>query len=604
MLSVAVLCVVAFVLPGNGRGQDFFREGDYSLDVQTGYHHATVHGYRGKVGEYEALDSGMDASFDLAARSRRNHLDVEGDVRDENDQRYLMEFDGGRIFETETSYTRYRHYLDHDPLDNQDFFTDFDAGRTNAIIREEMQSENIFRIPFMPGLKLRADFRELNKRGHRQATTVNKCTQCHVTSRDKRINQSTQDLKLGADITVRSLTLSYTHMQRAFNEGGASPIAYYGFESPDFPVKGFREYSSVADARTYTNHFKARTELPLQSSFAVDYALGENHNRETGYERDSQNFAVRLSTAALRYLTLNFHYHDYNQDNNVPDTLERDVTRSSISFKTRPWKRNYLTGSYVWEDTDRRDSASRSTLRKVVRLSFLSKPHRDVELNIRYRNEQTDDPFVNEEWELFRSLQTSEPTRGDEVHLALNWTPRANLSLSPSARYEQADSSSYDIDEKRLEMMISLWYAFRDNLILTGSYSLIDTDIDTRTAYKNYHGVWRSDYLFDRSTPYNDRSNCYHLTLNYRFSRTVACVGSVMLTDSNADFDSSIYDNNIGEFSDLNIERLDTSLGMEYFYKPNLTFYARYNYRDYNDREINDLDGRLHFMSLGAKYTF
>jgi hypothetical protein len=211
---------------------------------------------------------------------------------------------------------------------------------------------------------------------------------------------------------------------------------------------------------------------------------------------------------------------------------------------------------------------------------------------------------VNEGWELFRSLQTSEPTGSDEVHLSLNWTPRAHLSLSPSIRYAQADSSRYDIDEERLEMMFSLWFAVRDNLILTGSYSLIDTDIDVRTAYKNYHGVWLSDYLLDRSTPYDDRSNCYHLTANYRFSRSVSFVSSVTITDSNADFDSSIYNNNIGDFSDLNIERLDTSLGMEYLYRPNLTLYSKYNYRDYNDREMHDLDGRLHFISVGVSYTF
>ncbi|RQW78785.1 MAG: hypothetical protein EHM79_21210 [Geobacter sp.] len=186
-----------------------------------------------------------------------------------------------------------------------------------------MESENVFRIPLIPALKLRADFRQLNKRGHQQATTVTKCTQCHVTSQDKRINQTTQDIKLGADMTIRSLTFSYTHTQRSFNQGGASPIAYYGFESPAFPVKGFQEYGSVSDSRTYTNHFKARTVLPLQSSFAVDYAIGENHNRETGYERDSQSFALRLSTAGLRYITLNFNYHDYDQDNNVPDTMEK-----------------------------------------------------------------------------------------------------------------------------------------------------------------------------------------------------------------------------------------------------------------------------------------
>jgi hypothetical protein len=92
--------------------------------------------------------------------------------------------------------------------------------------------------------------------------------------------------------------------------------------------------------------------------------------------------------------------------------------------------------------------------------------------------------------------------------------------------------------------------------------------------------------------------------LNYRFLHNLALNSNLTFTDSQADFDSRVYDDNVGEFSDLNIERLDASFGLDYLYKPSINLYAKYNLRDYNDRENNDLDGDLHFISFGVAYAF
>jgi hypothetical protein len=587
-----------------GRAEEVLKGVDYSFDMAIGYHHANVNGYRGKVGEYDVLDPGMEGYYNLKANTRSKYFDLGGEIKDKHDQLHMLDFDNERIFQAETSYMRYKHYLDHDSLTNQDFFTDFDAGKSNSIIREEIKSVNTFRIPFIPNFKITADYRELNKRGHRQATTVSKCTQCHVTSRNRRISQTTKDMKVGAEMKIGCFTFNYSHLQRSFNEGGGSPIAYYGFETRSFPVRGFDRYSSVPDSRTYINKFRARADLPLQSTLYFDYEMGENHNRETSREREFDSFAFRLTTACLKYITFNFNYFNYDMDSDVPDAMERDVRRSGVSFRTRSWKKTFLRGSYRWDDIDRRNSAEESTLKKIFTLSLFSRPHRKVNFNIRYRNELIDDPFVVEQWEPFKFMQTSLPTRKDEVQFSFNWNPRGNLSLSSTIRYEDSESSRYYIDEERLEMIFSIWFAPSDRLMLTGSYSVIDTDINTRSVYKTYHREGLSDFLLDRSISYDDRSNCYNLTLNYRFSRKIALISNLTFTDSNADFDSRIDNKNIGQFSDLHIERLDASIGMDYLYKPNLSFYSKYNYRDYNDREVNDLDGEAHIISFGVNYTF
>jgi len=292
-------------------------------------------------------------------------------------------------------------------------------------------------------------------------------------------------------------------------------------------------------------------------------------------------------------------------DNNVPDSMEKDVKKSVVSFRTKPWKRSFLRGSYRWEDIDRSNSAENSTFKKVFRISFFSRPHRKVNFNMRYKNERVDDPFTNEEWlGLFNYKQTSVPTRTDDIQLSLNWNPKANLSLSSTLNYVDSDSNSYNTDEERTEFMLSVWYAPRENLILTGSYSLVDTDIDTRSAYKTYHRNDLSAFLFDDRMPYDALSNCYQFVVNYRFNRNLALTTDFTYINSKSDFDSNVYGSNVGQLSDLHIERINTSVGLDYLYKPYLSFYSKFNFRDYNDREDNELDGKAYIVSIGVNYSF
>jgi len=602
---LALIIVISIPSYNGIRAEGLLEEVDYSFDARIGYHYADVNGYRGKVGEYEVLDPGMEGAFNLRATIPGKYFDLGGEILDEDDQRYMMDLDVNRIFQMETSYNRYTHYLDHVSLSNQDFYTDFDAGENNAIRVEEIKSANVIRIPSIPNFKVKADFRQLNKRGHWQVTTVSKCDQCHVTSANKRIDQTTEDFKIGAEMTLGPITLDYTHLQRNFSEGGSFPIAYYGFGARSFPVKGFNKYGTVPDSRTYVNQIKSKARLPLRSYLYMDYEMGEHHNRETRQKREFESFAVRLTSASLKYVTFNFKHYDYNMDSNVRGAMDKDVRRSGISFSTKPWKRNFLRGSYRWEDIDRDNSAEESTLKKIFTLSLFGRPHRKLDFNARYSNERTDDPFLNEQWELFGFIQqTSLPNSRESVRISLNWNPRGNLSLSSTFTYEDADSDRYNIDEERMEMMFSIWFAPIDKLMITGSYSLIETEMETRSIYKTYHRRGPLDYLSDNSTNYDDKSQCYNLAVNYRFTRNIALVSNLTFNDSHADFDSRVYGSNIGELSDLNIENVDASIGIDYLYKPNLSFYTKYNYRDYNDREVNDLDGEVHLMSVGVNYTF
>ena len=242
-------------------------------------------------------------------------------------------------------------------------------------------------------------------------------------------------MDLGAEIAIKFLTFNYDYKEKSFHDSGNAPVAYYGSEGGDFSVREFQEYSTVPDSKASVNRFRGNPALPFRSSLSFDYQVGENHNRDTDYERDFTSTAVQFSTASLKYVTFNFNYHDLDVDNNVSDALEKDITRRSVSFKTKPWKKNFLRGSYRWEDIDRRNGTPSSTRKEYYWISFLNRAYRKFDFTARYTHERTDDPFVNEEWGLFRSEQTSVPTRTDAVRGTANWNPGGNCSLSSTILY-------------------------------------------------------------------------------------------------------------------------------------------------------------------------
>ena len=90
----------------------------------------------------------------------------------------------------------------------------------------------------------------------------------------------------------------------------------------------------------------------------------------------------------------------------------------------------------------------------------------------------------------------------------------------------------------------------------------------------------------------------------YKPEETVVLEDDYLPDEHDSDFDSDIYGVNVGEFSKLKIERISFALGLDYFYTPRLSFYTKYNYRDYNDKEVNSLDGQLNYFSIRMNYTF
>ena len=192
----------------------------------------------------------------------------------------------------------------------------------------------------------------------------------------------------------------------------------------------------------------------------------------------------------------------------------------------------------------------------------------------------------------------------DELYGSLGWSPRYDLTLNTSLRFTNLHSSRYDSDEDRFEYVFSFWYVPFERLTLAGSYTVSTTDVSSFGTLKTYH-LRGAESLFKYDDfPYNGRTQSWHLSATYLLTPRVSVSGDVSWIDSIGDFDKRVSGRNIGNFSDLSIGQVETSVGISYAVTTRLTLYSKYMYREYNDRETSYYDGQINMISVGASWSF
>ena len=577
---------------------------ELSVTAGTGFHQFNVSGNRSTVGEYDDLRSGADAYFTLQGREGRNFIDGSGRFFSTNDQTYSFNIDMQRIFQTAFSYQKFTHNLDHDPLTNQDFATDFNPDQSNRILIEELKTGNTLRLPAFPFLQFKMDYRSYSKRGHRQATTVAKCSQCHVSSRNKRVNDTTEDLKFTVAGTAGPATIQYSHLQRIFNEGASPPYNNYRDGASFFLVKGSAPYSLVPDTSNSVHEIKLLTRLPLSSSLFASYQTGEKDNRDTNNDIDYNNVAARLSTLFFRYCTADAFFNQYHMHNSTQGSIDRNTRRGGFDVSTSFIKKLNLKFSYIWEDIDRDNFQVHSTKTQTYRLTANYRMLRKLRLHVKYQKTRVGDPFVNEDADVLRLVQTSLPQSADEFYSSLSWSVLQNFSLNSNFRYVKSDNDRYHVDEDRYEWTLSFWYIPAEKVTVSGAYSLMETSIDSPLSYKRYHLKDASSLFLFNEAPYDDSSQAYFLSVSYLLNQRTSLTGEVTYTRSRAEFDSHFDGTNTGSLSELKINKLETAFGITYLYSRTITLNAKYMFREYNDKNDHGLDGQFSGVSMGLNWSF
>jgi hypothetical protein len=513
-----------------------------------------------------------------------------------------------RLFTTEFSYKKFIHYLDHDTLANQDSYTDNNPGLNNLIAIEELKSGNTLLIPQLPFLKLKMNYRSYAKRGTRQETTVSKCSECHVSSSNQRINDRLDDVAFGFEGTVGPATVQYMRHWISFNQNGTAPVANYGDGASFFLVKGYNPYGMITETYTSIHDFRLRTQLPFSTSLFASYQTGEKSNRDSHYDINYHSLAGRLSNYLSKYFTIDTFYNQYRMDNSTPAAIERNYKRGGFDVATAFKKQFNVKASYIWENIDRDNFYVNYSRKKTFRLTANYRMSKKLRFHFKYENTRVADPlvtdntFVTPGMNLPGITETMLPQNADLFYTSLSWSMRQNLTLNSSFRYLKSKNDRYQVDSDLYEFNCSAWYVPVENVTLTGSYTISHNTVETPISYKRYHSYdLTSLFLYD-DIPYDAENQVYSLTLSYLLSHRLSLTSEVTYTRSASDFDSYLNTTNIGNLSDLKINRLDTAIGATYLYSSRLTLSAKYLFREYNDKNDSSLDGQFNGISVGFNW--
>jgi opacity protein-like surface antigen len=575
-----------------------------SAAASAGYHFYTTDGNPGKAGEYDVLQSGAETSFDLQGSSGRKYVDMSGRFLDDNDLSYNLNLDLSRYLRSDFSYMRFQHYLEHGQLENQDFTKDYNIGDANKLIISELKANNTLLLPSVPFIKFNFDMRSYQKLGHRQATTVGKCNECHVTSRNKRINSSINDITPGMELSLGPATITYNHLLRSFTEHAAAPTANYGDGASFFLVKGWAPYSLVPDSKLNVDTVNIRSALPWDSTVYATVQHGKRENLETHTNATFNSMAARLSKYFSKYFTCDVYYNKYSLENKTSGGIDLDTKRGGFDLNMHPIKNSGLTCSYQWQDIERDNADPNSTRKNTWRISWNQRISKKIRYNLKYEKIRVNEPLVRKDDTFSGLVQTSLPKKEDTYSARLTWSMLYNVTLNTNLRYAKLKNSRYDSDEDQWEYGLSLWYVPLERLTLTGGYTLAKNKVNSFGALKTYH-LNGAEGLFEYSDiPYDSRSQTWNLSAAYKLTAKITLNSEFAYVDSIADFDKHVGGRNIGNFSDLSIGQLQTSLGITYACTNRLTLNARYLYRDYNDHDTDYYDGKLNMISVGASWAF
>ena len=358
------------------------------------------------AGEYLYLDQGTRVTLDAEVDGWQRGIKYDADfsIIDQDEIDGALSFDFKRYFRTQNKYQRFKHWLENDDLVNWNTDPDFTFpamasnnvfytalatkaimckpdlvganvgvaqhsswGEDLYIIREEFTSSNEFLIPGAEFIKIHADFRHETRRGYEQGRTMNKCSGCHFFAEDRRINERTDDFKIGATAHLGLLTLDYTFFYREFDENAAVPTnQYVGASNPGGladqkiiwdKADGAIPYDATPDSEKDSHIIKAQLVLPLNTTVFGTYVNTTVENQTAGdYNGDYDNgayqvsdepeydydrLAFRLTSMPIDNLTVSLRYSYEDLDN---DTVE-------ISYDDSAFTSMFVSGSTVVDPT-------------------------------------------------------------------------------------------------------------------------------------------------------------------------------------------------------------------------------------------------------------
>ena len=298
------------------------------------------------VTEYEPVDGGPDLRLELRSDNEGGTVELDAEVRDDNDLSLSLDFDVGRSLRSETAYTALVHRLGFRNLDHfaavtdhgrVTRHTDMDPGRKYAIDYTLLEHRTEFQPKGMDNLTLAVGYRQQEREGMRQQTNISHCDSCHVINQARPIDESTTDARLEAQLAWDGGQVTASLVNREYSDDAAAiSLLYDDALHPELraPVFDNRlQYDSAEGPQRVGLQPDIDKEiLEIDGSFddvggfalTAGGAWSTTENRFTGYEA-SYSGAVVSAARPFKSWNLAFRGRSYSLDNDdvFVDAVER-----------------------------------------------------------------------------------------------------------------------------------------------------------------------------------------------------------------------------------------------------------------------------------------
>ncbi|MBN2331888.1 MAG: MtrB/PioB family outer membrane beta-barrel protein [Deltaproteobacteria bacterium] len=381
LLSLLAVCLIL--------APSFAKADQTTGKVSVGFEGVDVDDSKEGAGEFNHLEQGIGVTLDAEVDGWQKGIKYDAMINytEEDEMSGALNLDVKRYFRTENSYQRFKHWLENDDLVNWNTDPDFafpamapdnmfytalatkaimcrpdliganvavaqhdSWGEDLHIIREEFTSKNEFLIPGAEFIKIHADYRRETRRGYEQGRTMNKCSGCHFYAEERRVNELTEDFKIGATAHLGLLTVDYTFFYREFDDRATAPTNRYDtasnsggladekiiWDSADTfaPYSdGYIPYDATPESEKDSHIIKAQLALPLNTTILGSYvnttvenksATEYNHDYDNGAfavsddpEFDYDQAAFRLTSSPIKNLTVSMRYSHEELDSNT-----------------------------------------------------------------------------------------------------------------------------------------------------------------------------------------------------------------------------------------------------------------------------------------------
>ena len=579
--------------------------------------------------EYLTADQGGNATLNVEINGLQNgsKYDLGFKYLDDDDFDGRLDLDLRRYFRTKNSYQKFIHWLENDDLVNHNVDPDFafpttmglttplytaaaggkggvatNMGANVAVVRnsswgddmyvtrEELVSDNEFIIPGAEFIKIHTQYRLEKREGYEQSHTSSKCSGCHHAADKHKIDEKTQDFRIGATAHLGLVTLDYTFLRRIFDEDSNPPVNEY-VVAPNvvYDNKLFYDgngagnalaYSSTPDSEKDSHIVKAQVALAMNTTLFGSYVHTEIDNEtatdnpttdnivggdvtisdDPSYDYDA--YAMRLTSSPVSFMTMSFKYRheDLDADEVVisyanpasVDAMSYDPQGvDSLCVDPAGFDLNGFSQEHDGVPWTRESSLSRET--DTYGADFKFKVAKRTNLLIGWEREVDD---VDAEWE--------ETT--DSYSIALNSRAVKNLSLRLAYTYEDIDdpyaheNAAYADPEAMVKWLTDSGSGFGAGGATSAEYYVMynSRSLDLTSEPESVH-------KFKAHATYNISPK---VTLSSHFHYTLEEV-QMDVPGHSDNFDKEMY-----------------ALGADLFFAPldNLTFTFAYNYMDMEDQ--------------------